>query len=360
MPKTWIEKANYFVKMDIEKKESAEFEFDSQLQTCANCEHVFSGNFCPNCGQAIKEFDRPFGFVLYDFLGNFLSFDSRLFITIKYLLFFPGKLSTEFFKGKRISYTPPFRLFIFSSFLLFLLLNQLSNKTLDTAINGFDTNNSDTLAADTTQQQPINEPDSVGPQVITAQIAGLPEFVITTDSTDNILISESSGTIREILAKLAIKLEERNDTTSAGEEKEGLKEILNILRNPDLFASKLLQYTSWAFFGLLPIFALLLYLFNIRKKYNYIRHLIFSVHFNSFLFIVLSVIVLVLWLVSASWANYILLLMPITLVYFVIAHRKFYNGRIWVSIFKTLGIWFSYTWLVFLSIIFVVIAIAGI
>jgi len=27
---------------------------------CNNCEHKFEGKFCPNCGQSVKEFEKPF------------------------------------------------------------------------------------------------------------------------------------------------------------------------------------------------------------------------------------------------------------------------------------------------------------
>ena len=87
---------------------------------CENCGHEFQGHFCPNCGQEVAEFNRPFGFILYDFAGNFFAFDTRFFRTLKYLLFRPGFLTSEFFQGRRMSYSPPFRIFVFLSFIVFL------------------------------------------------------------------------------------------------------------------------------------------------------------------------------------------------------------------------------------------------
>jgi hypothetical protein len=104
-----------------------------ELETgkCLNCGYEFRGHFCPDCGQEVAEFNRPFGFVIYDFMGNFFAFDTRFFNTFKYLLFYPGFLTKEFFKGKRTSYSPPFRIFVFLSFVLFVLLSFLTNKGLE-------------------------------------------------------------------------------------------------------------------------------------------------------------------------------------------------------------------------------------
>ncbi len=64
---------------------------------CLNCKTKFSGRFCPNCGQAVKEFDRPLGFIIYNFLGVFFAFDTRSLKTLISLLIKPGFLTKEYF-----------------------------------------------------------------------------------------------------------------------------------------------------------------------------------------------------------------------------------------------------------------------
>ena len=108
-----------------------------ELETtqCQNCNYKFKGHYCPDCGQEVAEFNRPLGFIMYDFMGNFFAFDTRFFKTFKCLLFYPGFLTKEFFKGRRKSYSPPFRIYVFLSFILFLILSFLTNKGLETDIN---------------------------------------------------------------------------------------------------------------------------------------------------------------------------------------------------------------------------------
>ncbi|MEM9896389.1 MAG: DUF3667 domain-containing protein [Bacteroidota bacterium] len=60
-------------------------------------------------------------FVL-DFLGDYFTFDSLIFRSVKPLIFMPGFLTLEFISGRRVSYIPPLRLFIFISILFFIVL----------------------------------------------------------------------------------------------------------------------------------------------------------------------------------------------------------------------------------------------
>ncbi|MFY9151833.1 MAG: DUF3667 domain-containing protein [Prolixibacteraceae bacterium] len=106
-----------------------------EMIRCENCDHEFKGYFCPVCGQEVAEFNRPMGFVLYDFVGNFFAFDTRFFQTFWYLVSRPGMLTSEFFAGRRVRYSPPFRIFVFLSFILFLMLQFYSESWLDQKAN---------------------------------------------------------------------------------------------------------------------------------------------------------------------------------------------------------------------------------
>ena len=58
-----------------------------------------------------------------DFFDNIFSLDSRLFQTLKFLIIRPGFLTNEYWSGKRITYLPPFRLYLLASILFFLIPN---------------------------------------------------------------------------------------------------------------------------------------------------------------------------------------------------------------------------------------------
>ena len=91
--------------------------------TCKNCSKKFYGNYCPECGQSVKEFERPFQFLIVDFMGNIFAFDTRFWKTFVAILFKPGTLILDYVKGHRVKYMPPFRFYVFISFVFFLLLN---------------------------------------------------------------------------------------------------------------------------------------------------------------------------------------------------------------------------------------------
>ena len=62
-----------------------------------------------------------FSKLVKDFFDNIFSLDSRLFQTLKFLIIRPGFLTNEYWSGKRITYLPPFRLYLLTSILFFFI-----------------------------------------------------------------------------------------------------------------------------------------------------------------------------------------------------------------------------------------------
>ncbi|MBI5424164.1 MAG: DUF3667 domain-containing protein [Opitutae bacterium] len=98
---------------------------------CENCGTELKGPFCHACGQHDFEFHRSFGHVFLEALENFLHFDAKFFRNIITLLFRPGQLTADFNAGKRASQMPPFRLYLFTAFVFFILLFATSGKDFD-------------------------------------------------------------------------------------------------------------------------------------------------------------------------------------------------------------------------------------
>lgn len=98
---------------------------------CENCGTELKGPFCHKCGQHDFEFHRSFGHVFLEALENFLHFDAKFFRNIVTLLFRPGQLTADFNAGKRASQMPPFRLYLFTAFVFFILLFATSGKDFD-------------------------------------------------------------------------------------------------------------------------------------------------------------------------------------------------------------------------------------
>ena len=92
-------------------------------QACPNCGAYRPDRFCSHCGQNDRDYMRGLWSVVYEFFREMFELDSRLFRTLKSLLFRPGHLSREFSRNRRAAYMSPVRLYLFTSFLFFLVLS---------------------------------------------------------------------------------------------------------------------------------------------------------------------------------------------------------------------------------------------
>ncbi len=310
--------------------------------TCKNCHTHFDGNYCPVCGQGVNDLDRPFGFIFINFVGDMFAFDSRFFRTLKDLLFKPGYLTKQFFDGKRIRYATPTRLFILSSFILFFLLqvysNQILNRVLDAPVKdeaGFETDPASVAYSDSLITDINSSLDS--------SIVVVPGVELTLDAFAN------KQNIREGLMELSGQMEKELAEEKDPEERVKLREQIRLIRNPEQAIAKILRYMSWAFFLLLPVFALILQLFYLRKNYFYTRHLVFSIHLHTFIFFIFILLVslhLLFQYVNAYLSLGLIVTIP---VYFVAALKRFYGQNILKVVLKFLGITIMYSllfWLV--------------
>ncbi len=302
------------------KREKIAFE-DLKEHDCPNCGHRFAGHYCPSCGQSDTEFDRPFGFVIYDFLGNFFSFDSRFFKTFGLLLSRPGFLTKEFLAGRRERYAPPFRTFIFLSFVLFLLMQVMTNRLLEKPVGEDHTRVSEELS-DSLANELV--------QINKGENGEDPKLSVHLDSL------RKGTTIGGALMEISKQAEKQLETEKDPDSRELLENLVNTTKSPHHFAASVLKYLSWAFFVMLPVFALILALIYIRRKLNFIRHLVFSVHIHSFVFLVHIVLVAAGLLFHAlpAWI-YFLGFLSIQ-VYLFLALRNFYEQASLKSFFKLL------------------------
>lgn len=90
-------------------------------ENCLNCGEVLRGQHCSHCGQRAKVRVLSLGTLLRDLLGDITNFDSRVWRTVKPLAFSPGTLTVEYLRGRRMHYSPPFRMYLILSVAFFLL-----------------------------------------------------------------------------------------------------------------------------------------------------------------------------------------------------------------------------------------------
>ncbi|MGQ7868124.1 DUF3667 domain-containing protein [Sunxiuqinia sp. sy24] len=331
------------------KREKRSFD-DLEEHACSNCSHEFKGFYCPNCGQSSSEFDRPVGFVFYDFLGNLLAFDSRFVRTFRDLVFKPGFLTVEFFKGRRARYAPPFRIYIFMSFILFLLLQIMSNRGLNVALEySMSQQWNGVLASDSVVNASL---DSLEVQL---NLADNPESSMQLDYADLLQAGSLGKGLHRLANQLETKAEREDDPIKRGE----LFHLAQMFRSPDQLIAKFLKYLSYAFFILLPVFALLLSLVYFWQKIFYIRHLIFSVHLHAFIFFLLSLEVtayLTLPDRMSAFSLWLLLLIP---GYSYWALKKVYKQTYLKTLGKFLFLGFTYNIILMAAVVAVFINVLG-
>ena len=94
---------------------------ERELQNCLNCNAQVHGKYCHICGQENIEPTETVWHLVAHFFNDITHFDGKFFSTLQFLIFKPGFLSAEYKMGRRASYLNPVRMYIFTSFLFFLI-----------------------------------------------------------------------------------------------------------------------------------------------------------------------------------------------------------------------------------------------
>jgi hypothetical protein len=91
--------------------------------TCSNCQAELAGPYCSACGQEHLDREPTLRQVLADAWEEIVKVDGRVLATLKTLFLAPGKLTLEFFEGRRVRYVTPLKLYLTCSAAYFLVAN---------------------------------------------------------------------------------------------------------------------------------------------------------------------------------------------------------------------------------------------
>ena len=334
---------------------------------CKNCSTEIEGDFCHFCGQRYHDHKESFGELAYEFVSDFLHFDSRFFKTVLPLIFQPGKLTKNYNEGKQRSQFHPIRLYLFSSFVYFFLFFAFTNVE-DQFENEGTSSNKDALIIDSIQ--PLNHQDSLKLSGQNMYDSSGKEKILT-DLNKEISGSDNKKLItgKDSLFHLSYSADPyidsllHNKVTPAGymkqqnmlpkEKKDGyLKRIFTVKilkinmkgqEGKTEFFNKLtetfLHNIPKTLFFLLPVFAFFLKLLYFRKKqFYYVDHAILSLHYFSLIFILL---ILSNYILDAIFGTAIFTSLAFVWIsaYMLIAMKRLYGERWGRTIFKfiTLG-----------------------
>ncbi|MFA8434169.1 MAG: DUF3667 domain-containing protein [Marinifilaceae bacterium] len=301
-------------------------------EMCPNCYHALHGKYCSNCGQSVRDFHRPFWSVINDVVGDIAAFDNRLVRTIVPLLITPGKLTREFMRGRRASYMPPFKLYLFLTFIAFFLLSYNHKpETMENEEGHLAIKSSDGEVYDV-EKYFIDDPEEEETPLDSLQQDSLKLGRDTTLTVDS---REKSSQVDE----------QSKDGNNMDLEFNGnVKGLIDMYKmNPGLVIDNAFKKLSQTLFFILPLFALLLWLLYVRRKLYLLEHLLISVNFHSYIFLVVilsELLIMINWSVTTSLGLYLYFTIPLRLF----MEMKFYYKQGWIKTFikfVILSFWYN-------------------
>ncbi|MBS2212969.1 DUF3667 domain-containing protein [Carboxylicivirga mesophila] len=314
---------------------TAEHQTENELIICKNCDNQFSGKYCSNCGQSVKELERPIRFMIADFMGTIITFDTRLVKTLVTILFKPGRLTLDYIAGKRARYMPPFRFYLFISFVMFLLMSIVTNNSIhdnyDNTKNKVETGKAEISAMVDSVKHSNDSIYVAAREAIKAELDSAQIDSIKMDKMDS------------FIADIEDAVEDVDDSDS-----KYAKTARMIKDYPELYINKLYQFTSWSLFLFMPIFAFFLWISFFRTRRLYIGHLIFALNIHSFIFTITAIVIAVNIIFknySVGWIGYLYFLVPL---YQIIGAKQLYHRK-WINtFFKMTLVWmmYSFVWLI--------------
>lgn len=352
---------------------------------CLNCGTPLKGPFCYYCGQPDKRLLRFFPVLIREFFEDFLELDTRFSRTMKPLLFQPGRLTRDYLDGRRFRYTPPIRLFIFSSMLFFILAATLASNAIQVGDIRFDSDDDIDVAAlkDRDELSGLSEEDwtEVDGEIEKrralaeaermwkdAQEPSAPDEPVAPDDDDFTIRFNDEDWDRETNPLIIPGMPDSFNQWINDEIEKSPQKAKEIEENPNIIVDKIFELLPATMFIMLPFVALLLKFWYMFASKYYIEHLIHALHNHAFLFVVLTITLLnnalISWRVSEGGGNFwqqlawlnvaIYLWIP---VYLLVSLKTVYRQGWFLTVCKYCVIGISY--IILLTLITTAVALLG-
>jgi hypothetical protein len=303
------------------------------------------------------------GHLIGHFFADITHFDSKIFTTLKDLIWRPGFLTREYVEGRRAAYLNPIRMYIFISAIFFVALFAENRESDDQsqgdirAVNVFRQQLADSLRK--VAQEDLRERgpgmDSLR-RIFNTELAarldsaprgqGMPESLsLKWSSSGKVLIDIEERKYKTVREYDSVQRSLPDSSRDKGimawilrnnvrqKERNGGRSKLHLEVNVQHDIPKIM-------FVLLPLFALYVGWFYSRRKYYYVNHAIFSVHFHSFVFLFFLFLLLLNAVIPGDWTGVILAaISPLPIfVYLAAALRGMYGQSVGMSLLKAMAI----------------------
>lgn len=319
-------------------------------EPCRNCGDPRRADFCPSCGQRKVDVRVSVAALVGDLMEDQFGVERRLPATLFALFFRPGLLTREYLDGRVVRYVRPFKLYLVSSLVLFLLVGLLSLRGVS-ALN-------------------------LGPDGTALQLS--PEAGIVSQE-----VSDALGTVREAeraaregrepgsgAAEGALTIPDTVAPGEEGEEEEPWYERVQVntgnerldalvrarmqrlgrMDPPDAIREvtrTFLNYLPTLLFLLLPVFAGILKLLYIRSGRFYVEHFVFVLHTHAFIFGTFTLSLLA-GLAGVGIVPGLLLLWAAAYIYLAL-RRVYGQGHLWTAV-KYWSLGWMYFWTLFVAL----------
>ncbi len=267
-----------------------------QEKNCLNCGNIVEDRYCSHCGQENLQIQDSFFHLLIDYTKDIFHYDGRFWHTLRTLILKPGLVAKEYMEGKRGRNLEPLRFYLFSSSLFFLLLFYfVSSSKMST---GPEPKVNYKKRLYNLEEEKKFREGSADTTYVNLLRNSLKEKMDTLNGTSP---GDDSG------INLDLSLPESADTSDTGWFEKGFnqraeersKELTKKHEGDEASAASEILIEAFhklpqLLFISMPFFAFFLKLLYIRRaKRNYVAHFIFSIYHYSFLFIIMTIFLLV-------------------------------------------------------------------
>lgn len=317
---------------------------------CLNCNTKLLDVFCHHCGQKDIPKRQTLGELWVNFISSFWSYEGKFFQTTKYLITKPGFLAVEYNAGKRESYYHPARMYVFISFVFFLVLVSLPDS--DTVKQSMEMNrddykefkkdnakvNVDSLLS----QAAVWQKDSSSVKIPMALVDSVKNATRRKENRSSVKggINLTQSKYKTVASyDSAQKVLPEKDQDGWFERKIKIREIeLNEKYKDNTkqlgkdFLASFSDNFSKVLFWLLPVFALLLKLLYVRRDFYYSEHLVFSIYYYNFFFLAGSLQMIVN---QVSWLEWLGTIIGFWIFFYLLfAMKRVYQQSWRKTIFK--------------------------
>ena len=245
---------------------------------CRNCGAAADGKYCPECGQETALHPPSALEFLHEFIGHYVALEGALWRTLKALAV-PGRLTLEYFAGRRRTYVLPLRLYLTASIVFFLVA----------------------------------------------------KVFIPTADVHVVLVRPSVGTGGNVTFA-----ECKPGEAMCERIRQRLIERVGSMTGPkvaDYLMNRLVALFPYAMFLLVPAFAMLTRFAYWNRPYNYGEHLVFALHYHAAVFLIGAA--------AEPFHEPMVWTIP-SAIYLVMAMLSVFRGRKWACVLRAAFVFAAY------------------